>query len=355
MKIIHIVDSLPFYVGGVSDYAYRLSSKLKNQYNIDSYFITVKDFHNFDRSRFNNIYNIYKKKNLYQTVKQIIDKDFNQDDKITIILEFVGYAYQKRGCPIWLLKELKKLKKSYPIHLITMFHELYAVSNNIKTSTFWLSWLQKYITKEIFFLSNSVKTNTIKYYKELKEWDNTKDIDTLPVFSNVGESLPKIEFNSRKNSVVIFGSNVSRNNVYKHKDFNQSLLDKFNINTIIDIGSGDIVNPNLNVKFIKLGRLDIEDVEKIMLESKFGLLDYGTMPLEKSGILAAYMVHGVIPIVLSCYDKESLYIENRHYIKAHTDISSIDFYKMSDYIATFYIKNASIKNHAKSYLKDIMR
>lgn len=354
MKIIHITDSLPFYVGGVSDYAYKLSSELKDKYGIDSYFITVKKFDNYDKSKFNKIYNIYKRKNLFETVNNIVAEEFNKDDKITVILPFVGYAYQNRGCPLWLLHELRKLKKHYSIKLITIFHELYAVSNNMKSSVFWLSWLQKYIAKEIFFLSDSTKTNNIKYYNELKEWDNTKKIDLLPVFSNVGESQPTNKFNNRENSIIVFGSKVSRENVYKHKDFNKKLMEHFNIEKIFDIGSGDIDFPNIDIEFIKLGRLDINEIEKIMLNVKFGLIEYRNMPLGKSGIFSSYIAHGVVPIVLSCYNKESLYKPEQHYILKNSILDIEKFSDISKFILKEYLKNASLQNHVSSCVKEIL-
>jgi len=352
VKIIHITDSLPFYVGGVSDYAYQLSSRLKKQYDLETYFITVKNFHDFDKSTFQNIFNIHEKRNLFETVKHIVENNYQTDERINIVLEYVGYGYQKRGCPLWLIRELKKLKKTFTqLQLITMFHELYAISNNIKTSTFWLSWLQKYITKEIFYLSDVVKTNTIKYCKELQQWDSKKEIEVLPVFSNVGEKNNFLKFSKREEAAVIFGSSSSRARVYADKERLENVLYELGIKKIYDIGSGDVLTSLQGYLIKKMGKLGKQEIEQLMSTVKFGFLDYKNMPLEKSGIFAAYAAYAMCPIVFNAYAGESIYEKNVDYV-FKDELNKNRFANIAKSVNQKYGLKANLENHVNSFLKE---
>lgn len=354
MKIIHIVDSLPNYVGGVSDYAYKLSSELKDKHNIDTFFITVKSFSDYDRTLFDTIYNIYQKKDLFETVRKIIDEKFEKEEKVKIVLEYVGYGYQKKGCPIWLLLELKKIKKTFPnLHIITMFHELYAVSKDITSSTFYLSWLQKYITKEIFYLSDEVKTNTLKYRNEMKTWDKSKIIEVLPVFSNIGETENIIPFHQREEVAIIFGTLATRQKVYEQKDILKKWIKVLGIKKIIDIGPGlpdvELGDHKIDIR----GKLNSIDIEKIMNKTQFGFLAYGNGALEKSGVFAAYAAQGICPIVLQAYCGQSIYEKKEDYLYDidHLPINAKD---ISWSVRQKYLNNASVDNHVNSFLKGLL-
>lgn len=351
MKLIHIVDSLPFDIGGVSDYAYKLSYGLKDKYNIDTFFITVKKFDHYDKTHFDKIYNIYNQNNLYEIVSHIIDQYFEKEEQVKIVLEYVGYGYQKRGCPIWLLSELKKLKSRYSIQLTTMFHELYAVSNNFMTSTFWLSWLQKYIAKQIYLLSDHVFTNTLKYRNELVKWE-TRQIDVLPVFSNIGE-VDKVEnFQKRQDFVVIFGSINTRQKVYEESEKLEHWIQALGVKKIIDIGPGSPLITIKNCEVEIKGRLESKEIQRIMRMVKFGFVTYGDGALEKSGVFASYIAHGVCSVVLEAYNGESLYIQNIDYLSDYSDLSA-NFEDITISAKYKYDEFASVNIHIQKYLKAI--
>jgi len=352
-KIIHITDAIPFHNGGVSDYSYLISKGLKEKFDIETFFVTCNAFTDYDTSVFKNITNIYKEKNLYATVKNIVNDNFRDNEKIDIILEYVPHAYEKRGCPFWLLSELKKIKKNLPnINLLTMFHELYATSSNPKTSTFWLQGVQKYITFSIAKLCDSIFTNTMDYQNKLSHKNKMK-IVLQPVFSNIPKNRSEQSFDNRKEQIVIFGSHPSRLKVYDKLDELNMICKKLNIKKIIDIGPGAIEISFNDIAYEIKGKLSVEEISTLFNESKFGLINYKQMPIEKSGIFAAYISFGVIPITMTKYKNDSLYKDGLQYIYFESLDTKVDFSNISSFIIKNYNENANISIHLDNYMKGL--
>ena len=352
-KIIHITDSIPFHNGGVSDYAYLISKGLKENYKIETFFVTCNSFKDFDTSIFKDITNINKNKNLYETVKNIMKKSFDKNEKINILLEYVPHAYQKRGCPFWLLNELKKIKKNIPnVNLITMFHELYATSSNPKTSTFWLQGVQKFITKSIHILSDSTFTNTLKYKSELKNWKD-KEIQTMSVFSNIGKSDELIPFERRNNYAIVFGSIGKRQKVYDEKEALTKWCKNLNIEKIIDIGSGKPNIEEIPLKIELKGRMESNDIISLIQNIKYGFVNnLKGGSLEKSGIYASYIANNLCSIVLECYENQSIYKENEDYLKnSYDDNHHIETIILN--AKSKYDKNASLELHINNFFYTI--
>lgn len=352
-KIIHITDSIPFHNGGVSDYSYLISKGLKENYKIETFFVTCNSFKDFDTSIFKDVTNINENKNLYETVKNIIKKSFDKNEKINILLEYVPHAYQKRGCPFWLLNELKKIKKNIPnVNLITMFHELYATSSNPRTSTFWLQGVQKFITFSIAKLCDSIFTNTMDYQNKLSNRSKSKVI-LQPVFSNITKNISEKSFDDRKEQIVIFGSYTSRLKVYEKIDELYAICKKLNIKKIIDIGPGEIKTSLNEINHEKKGKLSVVEIASILVESKFGLINYKQMPIEKSGIFAAYISFGIIPITMTKYKNDSLYNDGLQYIFFKNLDAKINFSEMSSSIVRNYNENANISIHLNNFIKGL--
>ena len=119
-----------------------------------------------------------------------------------MLLHFVGYGYQKRGCPVWLLRGLKAWKRRQKgARLITMFHELYP-SGLPWQSSFWTSPLQRGICRELARLSDV--TNRAESVCILRMTGRT-DVLNLPVLSNVGEPESRQPIGDRDRRLVVFG------------------------------------------------------------------------------------------------------------------------------------------------------
>src|SRR5438034_3528340 len=154
-EIIQIVPKLPPSISGVGDYAYLLARELRAAQGIHTRFIVcdpswegAKDYHGFSVSRM----------------------DTRQPDELerhinalgmsaTVVLQYVGYGYEKRGCPLWLVRGLESWKRRHPgCRLLVMFHELYA-SGPPWRSSFWTSPVQRALVKSLALLSDHCVTN----------------------------------------------------------------------------------------------------------------------------------------------------------------------------------------------------
>lgn len=220
-----------------------------------------------------------------------------------VLLHLSIYGFSKRGVPLWLLCIFLRKYTEFQKFII-FFHELYGFGPPW-TSSFWLSPIQKYIVLGILKISSEWITTCQTYKLKLESHKSSKIGHLLPVFSTVGERLDK---HDKEKIIVVFGLPSSRLKVY------QNFGEKFFIDAvkagfkIIDIGV-DINNKyiyevlsRIGVNFVGYARN--EDISKILTNAKFGLMHYWTELLPKSTIFAAYVSHGVMPIVSPVNNKE---------------------------------------------------
>ena len=66
-----------------------------------------------------------------------------------VVLHYVGYAYQKRGIPLWMPGALRAWKAQSGGRLCVMFHELYATNVSPRGSAFWLEPLARSIVAQL--------------------------------------------------------------------------------------------------------------------------------------------------------------------------------------------------------------
>src|SRR6266508_864159 len=148
-EIIQIVPKLPPSISGVGDYAYLLARELRAAQDIDTRFVVcdpswqgAKDLDGFTVSRIND-------RRADILIEQISDCGMPS----VLVLQYAGYGYQKRGCPVWLVKALDEWKRQDSMRrVLVMFHELYA-SGPPWRSSFWTSRVQRALVKSLALLS----------------------------------------------------------------------------------------------------------------------------------------------------------------------------------------------------------
>lgn len=293
-KILIIVPRLPPLIDGVGDYAMALTKEMAGTERSNFEFLVCDPN--------------WKGPGVVEGFRVHLLKTRSYKDLLSVLmssqkvfLNYVGYGYARRGSPLWLLKGLKKWKKTHPSNrLTTMFHELHAFGP-IWTSQFWTSPLQKYIAKELMILSDHAITSKQGYAEKIEKLSHGlhRNVMSLPVFSNVGEPSIVPKFNERQNVIVIFGSPGPRKRVYENslKELGQ-ICQQLKIEKIIDIGKHIDECPDKieGIPVIKKGIQPGSEISRILSESKVGFINYPTEFLSKSGIFAAYCAHGVLPV-----------------------------------------------------------
>lgn len=295
MDIIQIVPRLPPATDGVGDYAIRVANQLRVAHQIESHFIVGDpDWQppanlEFDAAQL-------QARSSAKLMEALQQKAWIT----TVLLNYVGYGYAKRGCPSWLVTGLKRwLRKGQGMSLSTIFHELYAFGPPW-TSSFWTSLGQRHLAKALALVSNELVTPMEQYAQILESFGATSEVLRMPVFSNVGELTAPTALQSRKSQIVIFGSALRRTEIYTN--YRSQLLAAcraLNLEAIVDVGVPLKTKPDLPLPFFEKGRQGAESISSLLANSRAGFLTYFDGYLAKSGVFAAYCAHGVLPIMPS--------------------------------------------------------
>jgi hypothetical protein len=246
--------------------------------------------------------------------------EWKVDPDDTVVLQLSGYGFDKRGAPLWLLREMEKRRKHIK-SLGIYFHELYAFGPPW-SSAFWLSPLQRHIARKLAELSDFWMTNREGSAQWLRRFADDKPHAVLPVFSNVGE--PTAPAQPRLPRIVVFGSPGLRQKTYLasgDKLFawaKQASLEVHDIGAPIeDMRVADALRAN---GVILHGHLEERQVGQLMEDAMFGLVAYPVEYAAKSGVYAAYCAHGVCPLLISNdYVQADGLVAGHHYLPGIPD------------------------------------
>lgn len=314
VKILQIVPFLPPSMSGVGDYALILAQGLRERSGIQTTF-AVSHWDAETGVKIDGFPIVY----LEHTFPKLLDLLRSFD---AVLLSYVGYGYEKRGCPLWLKQGLVAWKKECPgSFLLTFFHELYAFGKPWQSS-FWTHPLQKSICRSIARLSNEVVTNRIASAEILGKMRGCKDVRHLPVFSNVGEPPELLPFKSRKRRLVLFGGEGWRRTALGQDcEALKAACRHCEITEAVEIGPGSTGIPVLGMEWRQLGPLPAAEVSGWLSSSLVGFLCYESSYLEKSGIFAAYAAHGLVPVLPDrCDYPNTLGLgKGRHFLTAGTE------------------------------------
>src|SRR5436190_1078747 len=287
-SIIQIVPRLPPVIDAVGDYATNLSEQLDKRYGYKTTFLTGD--------------HIRRRAVDQRTPKEIRVSERSLDtlttylggDSNTVLLHYVGYGYENRGCPVWLVDGLERWqRKNSERKLITMFHEVYACGP-VWSSSFWLSPLQKRLAGRLARLSSHCFTNRQEYADVIRRLSLVKDkkVTVLPVFSTVGEptEMPASLAN-RKRRLAIFGNSGHRRLVFQESfDALRRTCRAFHIEEVTDIGAQveHGISQIDGIPVVQTDALPAREVSALLSDSIVGFFNYPTDYLGKSTIFASY-------------------------------------------------------------------
>lgn len=217
----------------------------------------------------------------------------------SLLVHYSGYGYAKRGAPVWLVRALRVFRARFPQVSVTgMFHELFAFGPPT-TSAFWLSPLQRWVTASVSRRCDQIVTNRAESATWLNRQNAFRGLQAhvMPVVSNLGENAAAAAPSARTNELVLFG--------YQARSWPggveglRKVLDELKPARVIILGkSTDLPESALSGHLVeKTGWLSPEAASEILSRARFGYLAYHPGYLGKSGILAAYLAHGVVPVL----------------------------------------------------------
>jgi len=304
MRCVHIAPELSPTVGGVADYTAILSRRLveASEGGLEPVLVHAgneasdaieSDFPTVDLS------GQCSATALAATVQRLVEE---AEGRAAVLLEYSGYGYARRGAPWWLARGLRQVCGTDGVPLVTMFHEISASNWKPWTSTFWLSPVQSWIARRIAECSAGLMTTHPTGGETLGRFvEEGTPVEVGPVFSNVGEPDERPAFDDRSPRAVIFGGHRTKTALYDtHRNATQAVLEQWGIDTVIDVGLPDAAIPDaLGTKVDVRGLQPADAISDLLLDARIGLLHYPAAYATKSGILAAYMAHGVVPVLVA--------------------------------------------------------
>lgn len=216
----------------------------------------------------------------------------------SVVLHFSGYGYEKRGLCFWLLDQLNALRSQRRggLRLVVVFHELFASGGPPWRSAFWLSRWQESIAARLAGMADAVWTNTEQHAGWLRAQVRAGlPINVRPVISNVGEPQTVQVPGARLPCAVVFGLASTRQRVFDQLGAREPMLHRLGVTELIEVGNGAASKSRLStIPRRHTGRLSQPDLSRLLQQSRFGLLDYPSRYLGKSGVFAAYASHGCV-------------------------------------------------------------
>lgn len=217
-----------------------------------------------------------------------------------LFLQYSGYGYAKRGAPIKLALQIQRMRRKRPeIRLVTMFHELFAFGPPT-SSSFWLSPVQRWIALRLARLSHQVITNRTgsAHWLENRVASHRAKIHVSPVFSNLGEAPDAPPPSKREAHLVFFG--------YQAELWDAGFtglrrtIETLQPEHITILGRSAAIPDSVfrGIPVIRTGFLDAEQISNILRTARWGLVAYNPQFLGKSGLLAAFLAHGVVPLLV---------------------------------------------------------
>lgn len=217
----------------------------------------------------------------------------------SVLLHYVNYGFQRRGCPAGLVSTICRNRNSIPgFHLVTLFHEVYAFGPPWRSS-FWLSPVQRRLARQLARASDACVTSTAPFAEVLRRWVPKEKVTVLPVFSTIGEPESVEEWDRRTPRMVVFGSPGVRERAY-HETLDQLThsVRVLQVEEVADIGPpADVPEEVAGVPVRELGHLPPAEVRDLLGSSRFGFVAYPPHLLGKSSVFAAYEAHGLCPVI----------------------------------------------------------
>ena len=287
MNLAILSPAFPPAINGLGDYSYLLGQEIEKQLPQATIFylglqqsevVTLTNYVSFE------------KKNLSQII--------NTNQINLLFINYSNYGYQKKGVPVWLVKEVATIK-AMGVKVITFFHEVYA-SGKVWQSVFWLHQVQKKIFQNLYYLSDAVfcSNQRVQTIIQSETKDKGSKSQNIGLFSNITEPNVLIPWANREKVAVVFGSYGRRKLVYDKIVAINKFCKQTDLVKIIDIGNGKCNEEwqKIQVPVIAKGILPNVEIAAILANIQFGFIDYATSLLGKSGIFAAYAAFGIVPI-----------------------------------------------------------
>jgi hypothetical protein len=276
----------------------------------------------------------------------------------TALLHYGPYAYSPDGAPRPFVEVIEALSKE--LRVIVYFHELYA-SGKPWRRAFWTKGEQKRSVCELMTGAVLCITSNSEYMEKLERQNpNSRPLVKIPVISNIGEPAHLVPLAQRARQIVVFGQHENRARLYRHHARTiVSLCRSLDVQSLVDVGSGDIsqIPKRLGeVKVKSMGRMEDGPLSRLLANSVAGVIGYWPDVWEKSGVIAAYEAHAMIPVLISLEERRMPAPSFVPYVlpedlellsSQHSETLQVKLQSIADAALDYYNAHQSVNHGAK--------
>jgi hypothetical protein len=292
-SILQIVSGFKPSVDGMGDFARKLGDKLWERHQIRSHFVVYRTPATpFDAKEISPNTISYATDVSLDALSRAIEGSLLSGSFDSVLLHYGSYAYSSNGRPDAFVRMISQFAKS--TRFLIFFHELYAIGMPWRRA-FWTMREQKQSVGDLVAGAAALFTSNARYVEQLSGFDRRGiPITKIPIFSNIGEPQLLRPLHQRTRQLIIFGQLPTRLRLYRRHR-------KLGIESVVDVGSGK--SPQIptqlgGAQVRSAGWMEDRQLSDLMADSMAGIIVYWPDRWEKSGVIAAYQAHAVVPILV---------------------------------------------------------
>jgi hypothetical protein len=219
----------------------------------------------------------------------------------SILLHYGPYAYAKDGKPAAFTGVIEEFASGN--RMLIFFHELSSTGLPWQRA-FWTSREQKASLRRLF-QATSIAFVSNPCYLQMSQPFNAagREIIEIPIFSNAGEPENLRSLDQRRRQLVVFGQLATRERLFKaRKKILTEVCRKLGIKKIVEAGSGSsplIPKEIAGIPVVSAGWLSEDQISELLADSIAGIIGYWPIVWQKSGVIAAYQAHAMLPILVA--------------------------------------------------------
>ncbi len=239
-------------------------------------------------------------RNSGETVRIIVGPDAakseitNAGSNEVVFIQAVLYGYHRYGLIAPLIKLAIKAKNC-GLRVATFFHELPSQFMPLRRSSV-LVLPQNFLCQSLAKHSDFVFVNQARGLQILRDAGGREPV-YIPTWSNIKEADVDFDIHLRPNQIVVFGTPVKRERIYRKMLelggpdvlFGRGFI-------ITDIGNPFKFEVPSSWSIQRLGLVDGAVVGNALTAARFGLFTAPTGETSKSSVFASYCAYGVVPV-----------------------------------------------------------
>ena len=303
-SMLQIVSGFKPSVDGMGDFSRRLGAKLWEKHGIRSHFLIYKHpkpplAAPGPEETAPNIFS-YVSEPTPSSLRSHIAELRSRHHFDSVLLHYGPYAYSPDGKPTAFTQVIEELAPT--TRLLVFFHEIFSNGWPWQRAR-WTRSEQQRCVQTLLRIADVAFTSNAKYHWQVQPFNPMhREILQVPIFSNIGEPEDLRPLLQRSRQLVVFGQLNTRVRLFK--DCRRTLEDvcrKLRIEKIADVGSG--TSPHIPAEVAgapvtSAGFMEEQPLSDLMADSIAGIAGYWPDVWSKSGVIAAYQAHALVPIMI---------------------------------------------------------